>query len=362
MSAPIQDGDLVLTIGGQAISGWTETRVTRGIERCTGDFDIAMTDPAWTDGAAQINTGAACQIKLGADLVLSGWVDRVSVRITAREHTLRVTGRGRCEDLIDAAAEWPGGQITGANVLEVAQKLGANYNPPIAVSAGVSNLGPEIPKLNLMLGETPWQIIERLCRYAQLIAYEQPDGSLLLTQAGSTQAASGFVQGKNILEGNVTFSQDQCFSEYDAFLMVTDVLGDLGQGGNQIGSTKDPNVKRNRKRFIIAEATAGGQDIAQKRVIWESARRRGQGLRIEVTADSWRDASGALWLPNTLAPVDMPAWRVPAASYCIGEVSYLRGAQGTTAKVVLMPKEAFLPEPLLLLPALPELQNASPGH
>jgi prophage tail gpP-like protein len=349
---------LTLTVGGQSITGWTETRVTRGIERCTGDFDIVMTDPGATGAAAAIATGAACQIKLGSDLVLSGWVDRVNVRITAREHTLRVTGRGKCEDLIDAAAQWPGGQITGANVLEVAQKLAGYFN--IKVAAGVSNLGPTIPQFNLTLGETPWQIIERLCRFAQLIAYEQPDGSLLLTQAGATTAASDFVQGLNILEADVTFAQDQCFGEYDCFLMSTETLSDVGEGGNQIGSATDPNVdpKRNRKRYIIAETPSGGQNVAQARAVWESVRRRGQATRIEVTVDSWRDGPeglGSLWLPNTLVAVDMPAWKVPAGSYCIGEVSYLRGAQGTTARVVLMPKEAFLPEPILLQPALPDV-------
>lgn len=355
MSTAVQDGDLTLTIGGQTISGWTETRVTRGIERATPDFDITMTDPGATGAAAAINTGAPCQISLGKDLVLSGWVDRVNIRITAKEHVLKVTGRGKCADLIDAAAEWPGGQIKGDNVLQVAQKLAKNAQPPIVVSAGVSNLGPAIPQLNLSLGETSWQIIDRLCRFAQLIAYEQPDGSLILTQAGTTQAASGFVQGQNILEGNVTFAQDQCFSEYDAFLMSVDTLSDVGEGGNQIGSAKDPNVKRNRKRFIIAETPSGGQNVAQARAVWESVRRAGQGLRIEVTADSWRDSAGKLWLPNTLAPVDMPAWKVPSAAYCIGEVSYLRGAHGTTAKVVLMPKGAFLPEPILLQPAMQDV-------
>ncbi|WP_422449499.1 phage baseplate assembly protein, partial [Thermoanaerobacterium sp. DL9XJH110] len=36
--------ELILTVGGRELSGWTEVRVTRGIERCPSDFQIGMTE------------------------------------------------------------------------------------------------------------------------------------------------------------------------------------------------------------------------------------------------------------------------------------------------------------------------------
>ena len=51
------------------------------------------------------------------------YVDRLVPSFNAGQHALRVMGRSKCADLVDCDAEWPGGQITGSSVLEIARKL-----------------------------------------------------------------------------------------------------------------------------------------------------------------------------------------------------------------------------------------------
>jgi prophage tail gpP-like protein len=267
--------------------------------------------------------------------------------LSAREHTIRVMGRGQCADLVDCAALWPGGQISGSSALSIAQKLAQPYG--ITVRASV-DAGPGIPQFNLMLGESAFEVIERISRYSALLAYEEPDGNLLLTRVGEERALGGLTQGVNVQSARAVWSIDQRYYEYVAMLQSVDMLADVGEGGNLLGRAIDPDVRTARRRLIIAEAGSGGQDIAQQRVEWEAARRMGRSSQLCVTTDRWRDTGGALWTPNTQVTVDIPAMQTESRAWVLAEVSYQRNTRGTTAELVLMPPQAFTPQPVLLQP------------
>ncbi|MBB4863356.1 prophage tail gpP-like protein [Pseudomonas nitritireducens] len=353
------DDDLYLTVGDQVVTGWTEIRVTRGIERLPSDFDIGLTElyPGELTRLV-IEPGMSCEARLGDDVVISGYIDNFIPSMSRSSHSIRVTGRSKCADLIDCAAEWPGGQISNANILGVATKLGQVYGPAGAsgqpVGIPVSSDVPDLvilPQTNVMLGESAFEIIDRLARFSAVLAYDLPDGSLFLTRVGSQKAASGFREGDNVEEASVRYSADQCYSTYSAFIQSADTLMDLGASGNLIGTATDPNVKRHRGLIIISEGGGLGNDIAVLRAKWEAARRRGRSRVVHLVTDSWRDAAGALWQPNTLVPVSLPRLKLESEGLLISEVTFQRDAyRGTTAALTLMAPEAFAPQPINLTP------------
>jgi len=345
--------------GGQQVQGWTNVRITRGLERCPSDFEVGLTElyPGEADELV-VQAGDTCIVKIGNDTVITGYVDRVIYSIDAEHHSIRLIGRGMCADLVDCAAEWPNGQISGNSILGIAQKLAAVYG--IKVSSAVANL-PVIPQFNFMIGETGWEIIERVARYSQVLAYDLPDGSLYLSQVGTTEAASGFIEGQNVQRADVEFSMDQRYSVYEAFIQSMSQLGDLGNGGNLLAIVEDPNCTRNRARTIISEGGGLGNDVAIKRATWEMNRRAGRSRVVSLTTDSWRDAAGTLWTPNTLAPVSLPSWKLPSdpAFWLISEVTYRLDERGTSTDIVLMQPQAFSPEPILLQPSAPDVVTAN---
>ena len=94
-----------------------------------------------------------------------------------------------------------------------------------------------------------------------------------------------------------------------------------------------------------------GQYVAVARAQWEKARRYGRSQAATVTVDSWRDSAGTLWMPNRLCPVDLPALKIVGQRWLIASVTYQLGLEGgTRALLVLMPPEAFQPEPNLVQP------------
>ncbi|MEO6920526.1 MAG: phage baseplate assembly protein [Collimonas sp.] len=353
------DDDLTLTINDRVMAGWTDIRVTRGIERCPSDFDIGLTELYPGDASAfVVQEGDSCQVKIGGDLVITGYVDRFIPSVSEGQHAIRVVGRSKCADLVDCSAEWPGGQISGSSVLGVAQKLAHPYG--ISVSA-TADVGLPIPQFNLNLGETPFDIIEHICRYSALLAYDDTDGNLVLSRVGTVQAGSGFTLGENVQSASIAYSMDQRFSEYKAFIQSMDVTSDLGDLGNLIAIATDANVLRPRRRFIIAESGDSDFTVAKKRVEWEAVRRFGRSNQLHLTTDSWRDKSGQLWTPNTLARISLPRLKLLDANWIISEVTYSRNEEsGTTADLVIMPPEAFFPQPVLFQPA-PADVPANPG-
>ena len=345
--------DLKLRVGGREISGWTGLRVTRGIERVPGSFDISLTEryPGEAEGLA-MQPGDACQVLLGDDLVLTGYIDQYRISIAASTHTIRAIGRGKCADLVDCSAEWPGAQISGANALGIAKRLAKPYGISVSGESGAA-----VPQMILLYGETAWEIIERTCRFAALLAIEEPTGNLLLTHVGTEQAASGFVLGKNIEQAEAAFTMDQRYSEYWVYRQAANLYADVGGGPFIIQKLSDAQVPRHRRKAIVVDSgPQGSQDeYGARRAVWEMNRRAARSRSIALTVDSWRDSKGQLWRPNTLAKIEAKTLKLPGEQWVIGDVTYRRDNTGTHADITLMPANAFKPEPIVLMPMFPDV-------
>lgn len=345
--------ELTLQINGTTqLKGWLQIAVTRSLERLPSTFDVGLTE-RYTDGSLVVaRAGDACEVFLGADRVVTGYINRYMPSFDKSSHSIRISGRSKSQDLVDCSAEWKGAQIIGSSALQIAQKLAHPYG--ITVTTDV-DVGPVIPKFSFMIGETPFDIMERVCRFSGLLIYDKTDGSVLLTQTGKTRAASGFAQGINVQAASFVEADDQTFQEYDIYPLSVNSFEDAGITNQPLAKQPDPNVKRHRLRFFVAESGAAGYDLTLKRAKWEAARRHGRSWRVAVTTDSWRDSAGKLWEPNTLATVDLPKLNVNKLELCIGEVTYRLDERGTTADLVLMLPDAFRPEPINLLPIVREV-------
>ncbi len=367
--------DVRLVVDGRDLAGWTSVRVTRGIERCPNDFEIGLTNlqPREVDGIV-VHPGDACQLYLGKDLVISGYVDRVLPRITPHDHSIRVVGRGKCQDLVDCAARWPQMQIVNSDLFGIAATLAKPFG--IGVQS-LGDMGDTVRYFSIIYGTTAWEVIEEWCRIRKVLAFETPEGNLQLLNAGSERvplqgaadlfdaAASGFVEGVNVQSAEAEWSMDQRYSEYRCVRQSIETLMDLGDGGNLIATYPDNAVTRYRPHDAIAElSTNQGLDNAMDRAQWEASRRAGRSSAIRLTTDSWRDSAGALYAPGTTAPLSIPSLYkqedLKGRQWVISEVVYRRDDQGTTAEILMMPRQAFAPPPTLPPMVLPPVLLTKP--
>jgi prophage tail gpP-like protein len=346
---------LTLTVGNQSVTGWQRVSVTRPLAAIPASFSIEVTERYPNAADIDLKPGQPCTVKIGADLVLTGYVDRYTSSISAAQHTIRVEGRSKSEDLVDCSAiventsaggtPTQGLQILNGDALSIARQLAKPYN--VEIKSNFTGSLPPVPQLNIMLGETVWEIIDRVTRYSELIPYDLPDGSIMFSKVGTESMASGFKIGANVEAADVMFSMDQRYSQYEGHLMASMALGtDAGQNMPGVGEiVKDDEVPRFRKLYIISEQTVMGIPLAGKRAVWEKNRRWGQSFNFTVTADAWRDAAGALWSPNYLAAITAPQLKLADKNWLIGTVTYTRDESGQHAHLSLFPPEAFSIEP-----------------
>lgn len=348
----------------QALSGWQSLRVTRGIERFPNDFEITMTEKFPGAEDVVIQPGDYCTLLIGDDTVVTGYIDRVLTSINANMHEIRVTGRGKCQDLLDCSAQWPGGQMSNCTVLDIATNLAGPYN--IEVMSNLTGL-PIIPQQNIMLGETAYEIIERTARYSGVLVFEDQYGELQLTRAGNVPMSSGVQEGVNLESASVERSMDQRYSEIMAVMIGTNNLLDLNAVNSPIYTATDPNVKRHRRRVIVAEAGELGWNVGVQRANWEVARRLGRSEVVHVVVDNWRAIDGELWHPNALIDILIPSLKVSGDEsgavpirYLISEVTLHRDMSGTHAELTLMAPEAFMPQPVLIQPQYADVISTVP--
>ncbi|AOX16917.1 phage baseplate assembly protein [Kozakia baliensis] len=348
---PEIDTDISLTVGGIEWRGWQEIRITRGCERCPGDFDIGVTEKFSDATQIDVQPGQTCVLKAGKQPLITGYIDLYGGEYDAINHGVRIGGRSKCQDLVDTHAIVPNGQLGNCTIRTLAEQLAAPYGIVVDSSSVTLPVDPQesvLPVFNVTLGMTPFEIIEVNCRYYALLVYDGPDGNLVLSPVSTQKHASGFSEGVNVQGAGVSFRMDERMSTYYPVLFSAQTMNDFAGGnvGNQFTPLKDPGVPRYRPFFVVSEQYYNDKSLAQQRAAWELQRRRGRSQVVRLVVDSWYDSAGQIWQPNRLAPVNLPTLKLPNKTWLITEVTLFSGeARGTGAEITLMPPEAMTVEP-----------------
>ena len=334
---------VIVRVGGMAYEGWKSVRITRGVSRCAGDFEVSLTERwAGRDSPWIITEGAGCSVQIGGETVITGYVDSYQPSFSRDDHTVTVAGRSRTCDVVDCSAICPNSQILAGTLQSIAARLCAPFGVAVSMTEGDDFIFPDT---TINQGETCFEIIERLSRVRGFLVCDDAGGNLVLARAGAGGGAGAIRQGGNILSASGCLSIAERFSDYT--IKFQDAQWGDTAGGSAAGvlaTVGDPGVSRYRPKILIAEAGQGGTDLAARRGKWEAARRAGQGTRARISVQGWRDGAGQLWRPNSIASVSSP-WLGISADLLIADVTYRLDAQGSVTEMVLGPKAAYEPEP-----------------
>lgn len=355
------DGEVTIRAGERSISGWTQVRITRSIEQVPNTFEVGFTTERSGPGGTLLDEGSPVQVMIGESVVVTGYADVVRSTSDAGSHELVIAGRGKCQDLVDCAAEWPTAYIGSTSITDVARKLCQPYGIPVVPPP---QPGPDLPFFDVTLIETPWTLIEEMARSCQVLVFEDQAGNLVFDNVGEDVAASGFTEGVNAKQITVTRSTSDRYSEYLGFAYSTRMLQDLGEDLNVRARAEDTGLPkrsdgqpRHRRRALVVEAPSGLDrgDVGARRVAWEQTRRAGRSRQALVTVEGWRDKAGQLWTPNYRAPLSLPSHDIDGVTWVIGDVTYIRDAEGTRTELLLMPAQAFATEPVQLGSAIGDI-------
>jgi prophage tail gpP-like protein len=335
-----RDSTLSLIVGGQRYEGWTDVRVTRSIEHGAADFEIGCTQVSpGQDTRFVIPEGSTCEIWIGNDKVLTGYVDVIGIEREAEQASCRIAGRSKTGDLIDCSPNHTEVELAGQDLASIARNVCA----PFGIDVVAANTGATYAVAAKHHGETAWKMIERLARQRRLLVLDDEQGRLVLAQLATTVADDKLVYPSDGLK-KLSTKRDSS----KRFSVYTTDGSDPSIGGTLAhveGVIYDRGVTRYRPKTIQSEGAAKKEGALQ-RAEWEARRAIGHALRVGITRVGWRQlSSGALWKPNLLVPTVVPSANIDQ-QLALATVHYIKsGERGTVCDLELAPPDAFTPEP-----------------
>ncbi|WP_278646727.1 phage baseplate assembly protein [Pandoraea pnomenusa] len=336
---------VTLTVDGMDYGGWKEVSIGAGVERQARDFDLGITWrwPGSTEQIRPVRHGARCEVRIGRDLVVTGWVDSSPIRYNKTEATMRITGRSLTADLVDCCPDDKPGQWNGQRIEQVVRSLVSPYGIKVVNEGRDSTV---IPNHTVKPGETIFESIDRLLTVSRLFSTDDGQGRLVMARPGSAgRAADRLVLGENIREGEASLDFSRVFSEYVAKGQRAEQDDDESvDAAEVVGSSADDRIGR-RRRLVINEAGQVTKDLAQWRADWEREHRISKALEATYQVQGWRQTNGALWVPNLIVRVVDPVIGFDR-DMLIAEVTYSRRRSGgTIATLMVAPPDGFEPEP-----------------
>lgn len=341
---------VILTVAGKQYGGWKSVRIGAGIERLSRDFELSVTDkwPGSTSQVRRIQPGDLCEVRIGNDLVCTGYVDATPVDYDAGSITIMIRGRSKTADLVDCSADNSGGQFRQANAAEVARKLAGQYGIEVVEEAAA---GSAMVEHQIKPGETAFESLDRVARARQVLLTDNAEGALVIASPGSAgRASDALVLGENVLSASAGFDFSEVYSQYVA-------KGQVGRAGNdadfgddsaaiaaqQRGQASDNSIKR-RRVLIVRQSGHADSATCQQRADYEQRVRSAKANEIRYRVQGWRQRNGELWRPNLRVSVRDGLMAVNGTRL-ISEVVYTLDDGGTVAELVTVPPDAFATEP-----------------
>jgi len=193
---------IILRIDGVDWAYWKSVEITRQMDAIAGTFSISLAD-RWVNGAQAlpIAAGMECEVLIGRDPVLKGYIDKSSPFFSAVDHGISISGRDKSADLVDCSAVHKPGHWMNVTVLQLAGILGQPFGVSVTAEG---DIGAPIPSFKLEQGETAFEALDRALKLREILACPDGAGGLVLLKVGARQNDTTLKQGDNILIGGCT--------------------------------------------------------------------------------------------------------------------------------------------------------------
>lgn len=323
---PNMQSNISLKINGTRFEAWKSATITRAFDAVAGSFSLSLGtyDILGNKVLDYLKVFQDCTIYLENEIVITGYIDDISVSYSATSHSLSIKGRDKTADLVDCSAIHKPDEWHNVNAQFIANTLCEPFHIKAFVKADTSI----IKKFRLEQGETAFEAIDRLCKMQDLFANSNTLGDLILTKKGTATASVCLEHGVNILSANYTHSAKDLFSEYH-------IKGQEPHTDNKAikNTLNDANVPRFRPLLLLAEDIATSS--ASNRLKKEYDTRKAKSEQLSVSVQGWREhENGGLWQVNKIVQFKDKLLGIDKKFFII-QVEYSYSAQGSITSLTL---------------------------
>ncbi|AIR90589.1 phage baseplate assembly protein [Pseudomonas cremoricolorata] len=338
------ENEVTLSVGGHDYGGWLDVSISAGLERQARDFTVGVTWqwPGSSEVPVRIEQGEAVEVRIGADLLITGYVFSTPISYDSKMIKLSIAGRSKTADLVDCAAINSPGQWRGQSVQKIVEALAGEYGIKV-INQSATTLG--LDDHTIEPGETAFESIDRLLSLSRLFSTDDGQGRLVMASPGAAgRAVDRLVLGENILNADTELDFSSVYSEYISRGQRKGTDDSFGTQATEVkASVKDERVKRRRVK-VIYQSGQMTTKMARDRVEWERGNAMSRAMLVNYVVKGWRQSSGELWRHNMIVRVVDPLIGLDRDMLII-EIKYELTEAGTLAKMALAPPDGFLPEP-----------------
>jgi prophage tail gpP-like protein len=315
--------------------GWNSIEIHRSIEQMSGSFALTLAHAYILD----VKPHQSCIIQVDGQTIVSGFIDRVDMQYSVQGTFLNVQGRDRTADLIDCAATIDGPyEFVNQTLDQVVKAIVAPFGIEVTVNAPV---GETFKRIAIQPGETAYDLIERLCRYRNILPLSNGIGGLSLVEAGQARLKSQLIYGQNILSARIT----QDYSARYSHVSVKGQSESFDQSSSAdittpSGLAIDRSITRYRPKLIIAENQGNDTDF-KGRAAWDIAFAKARSINAQYQVQGWYAGINELWLPNRLVYVNDPQHGIDQ-DLLIVSVQHQYSETGSLTTLQLTQEDAFL--------------------
>lgn len=263
--------------------------------------------------------GDSCRVIVDGNVVLTGFIEVISVGYNATDHRIKILGRDRTGDLLDST-------------LSVISDLRAPITLKGIIEEVIKNIGSDLKVIEEVTtepfeaaqdvaapepGMSAFKFIEKYSRKRQVLLTSNSDGDVVIT-SGSPKVAEGAVQhiidseDNNVISADFSFDTTGRFNLYtfssqlNPFALNNAGDTDISSVVNQNGSTSDPEIRIGRQLVLVSE-NPYSNDQNEARSKWEANIRKARGLKYFATVTSYhvdpKDPESDLWQINRVYPI-----------------------------------------------------------
>jgi prophage tail gpP-like protein len=300
-----QQSDFELFVNGNEFRHFTRGFVKLSLEQVASSFEFSYADLRIDLGEDwPINAGDACQIYLRNKLLLTGYIDDISVQYDANKLALTAKGRSKLGDLVDSSAHYKNGRFGGRTLLEISTRLVAPFGTKASdrIQVEIDEVGDYAKTFKRFAINPGESVVETITRAAQARGFHPistPEGNLRLIAAGEDVIQNFRVEyGVNVIRGE---RLDSVVGRHSAYFLKGQSPSDADENRRTTAQEQaaifDAQIERYRPLLLVSTGQKGRAAL-RRRAIWERNRRQGQGERLIYRVDGFGPTNEDLWFPG----------------------------------------------------------------
>lgn len=315
--------DFFIEINNQKFKGFKTVSVTKSLENFVDTFNITISTKEKIVNNQRvpqnlIKVQDTIRILIDNNLILTGFVDQLSISYDANNHETTIAGRSKTSDLVDSNMRQISYNLRDFKQL-VETVLSDNGYTDIDVlsdttikaledNTGSSDFGFAEDKNTKVANQTIFEFLDLYAQKVQILLRTDEEGNILLTREETENTIGNLISTKNNSNNNIKSASINIDNtnrfRFNELQSQGDNKSYWKSTTNQTSSSDDTLVRSPRRKIVIAKSsslTDELNDLAK----WEVNLRRAKSINYSCTVQGYYNdkKSTSLWQVNKLVKV-----------------------------------------------------------